>query len=74
MRVSEYLYQKASAQRIPLNVGMELSPVCNFSCKMCYVRKTPTQICREGKSVIPMERWLALAEECRNAGTLHLSP
>ncbi len=70
--ISDALHQRAAVEKVPLSGTFELSPVCNFSCKMCYVRKTPAQLCREGKSVIPMERWLALAEECRSAGTLFL--
>lgn len=72
MILSDYLYSKASARKVPLMGTFELSPVCNFACKMCYVRKTPEQIRREGKALIPWEKWLELAEECRDAGTLYL--
>ena len=70
--LSDYLYQKASVKKVPLMGTFELSPVCNFSCKMCYVRKTPEQIRKEGKSLIPWEKWLDLAQQCRDAGTLYL--
>ena len=72
MILSDYLYRKASQQKVPLMGTFELSPVCNFACKMCYVRKTMHQISQEGKSLIPWERWLDLARECREAGTLYL--
>ena len=72
MILSDYLYRKASQQKVPLMGTFELSPVCNFACKMCYVRKTMHQIAQEGKSLIPWERWLDLARECREAGTLYL--
>lgn len=70
--LTDYLHAKASRNRIPIDGTFELSPVCNFSCKMCYVRKTPAQIRQEGKSLIPVERWLALARECKDAGMLYL--
>lgn len=70
--VSDYLHQKASRNRIPINGSFELSPVCNFSCKMCYVRKTPAQIQQEGKQLIPWQKWLELAKQCYEAGTLYL--
>lgn len=70
--VSDYLYMKASQKKIPLLGTFELSPVCNFSCKMCYVRKTPEQICKEGKKIIPWQQWLELAKECRKEGMLYL--
>lgn len=70
--LSNYLYQKASIRKIPLNGTFELSPVCNFACRMCYVRKTPAQIRAEGKKLIPWQDWLELAKECREAGMLYL--
>ncbi len=70
--VSDYLHKKASKNKIPLSGCFELSPVCNFSCKMCYVRKTPEQIAVDGKRLKDWREWLVLAEECRNEGTLYL--
>lgn len=70
--ISDYLFQKASARKVPLSGTFELSPVCNFACKMCYVRKTPGQLREEGKTLIPWRDWLDLAEQCRGAGTLYL--
>ena len=72
MMLSDYLYRKASLQKVPLMGTFELSPVCNFSCKMCYVRKTMPQIRSEGKSLIPWEKWLDLAKECHREGMLFL--
>lgn len=72
MILSDYLYAKASRMRVPLMGTFELSPVCNFACKMCYVRKTQAQIMAEGKSLIPWEQWAKLAKECRDAGMLYL--
>lgn len=71
-RVSDYLYRKASINKIPLNGTFELSPVCNFSCKMCYVRKTPEQIKKSGKRLRVWTEWLELAKECKKAGMLYL--
>lgn len=71
-KYSDYLYQKASINKIPLFGCLELSPVCNFSCKMCYVRKTTTQIKKEGKSVKNWTEWLELAKQMKEAGTLYL--
>ncbi len=70
--VTDYLYAKAAQQKIPLGCTFELSPVCNFSCKMCYVRKTPGQIAAEGKRLRTADEWLALAKQCKEAGVLYL--
>ena len=72
MILSDYLYWKASQHKVPLMGTFELYPVCNFACKMCYIRKTMHQISREGKSLIPRDKWLELAKQCREAGTLYL--
>lgn len=71
-RISDYLFRMASQKRIPLDGTFELYPVCNFACRMCYIRRTPAQLRAEGKALIPWEDWLKLAEECRKAGTLYL--
>ncbi len=70
--IADYLHRKASVNAVPLSGVFELSPVCNFNCKMCYVRMTPQQIAAEGKSLIDWQQWLELAKQCRDAGTLYL--
>lgn len=72
MLISDYLSKRAARDRIPLNATFELSPVCNFQCKMCYVRKTEAQIRREGKALRTWEQWLELAKQLHSAGTLVL--
>ena len=44
MQLTEYLYNKASRAGVPIGGTFELSPVCNFSCRMCYVRKTAAEV------------------------------
>lgn len=70
--LSDYLHAKASYHKIPLDGTFELSPVCNFSCRMCYVRKTYQQIQQEGKSLHTWQEWLDLGKQCRDAGMLYL--
>lgn len=72
MLPSDHLYGKAAQKGVPLGGAFELSPVCNFKCKMCYVRKSLSQIHEEGKSLIPRREWEQIAAECREAGTLYL--
>lgn len=70
--VSDQLYAKASAHKTPLAGTFELSPVCNFRCRMCYVRRTPAQIRAAGSRLIPWQEWLALADRCTASGMLYL--
>ena len=69
--ITEYLHAKASRAHIPLSGTFELTPLCNMSCKMCYVRLTPGQ----QQAIRPLrtaEEWLALGEEAKKAGLLYL--
>lgn len=44
--ISRRLWAKAGAERIPLTGAFELLPICNFACKMCYVRKSRAEVRR----------------------------
>lgn len=69
--IQEAMQKQAMLQRQPLTVNLELLPVCNLNCKMCYVRTSATQVERMGglKSV---DEWLVLAEQLREAGAMFL--
>ena len=70
--LTRYMFSKASGKRIPISGTFELSPVCNFSCRMCYVRKTPAEIEEHDRPMMTADRWLSIAAEARNAGMLYL--
>lgn len=66
------LFSKASGRKIPLSGTFELSPVCNFSCKMCYVRKTIQEVEAYSRPLMKKEQWLRIAKEARKQGMLYL--
>lgn len=70
--LTDYIYAKASNLRIPLSGTFELSPVCNFSCKMCYVRKTRKEVEDSPRKILTLEDWRRIAKEARDAGMLYL--
>ncbi len=70
--LTQYMYRKAERERIPLGGTFELTPLCNFRCRMCYIRKTPGQVRNHGRPCMTLERWIAAAEEARSAGMLYL--
>lgn len=47
-----------------------MSPLCNFKCKMCYVRKTVKEA-KQGGGIKPLEFWLDVAQQAKKAGTLY---
>lgn len=70
--LTDYMFSKASRCKIPLSGTFELSPVCNFSCRMCYVRKTPKEVAASPRPIITLEQWLEIAHQAQDAGMLYL--
>lgn len=70
-RVEEYLVQSATEKRIPLGGSLELLPLCNMNCDMCYVRLSREEMERKGR-IRSVDEWVALAEEMRSQGVLFL--
>ena len=70
--LTEYLYSKASRMLVPLSGTFELSPVCNFSCRMCYVRKTAKEVAESPRRILTLEDWRRIAREARDGGMLYL--
>lgn len=64
--------QYAKDNRIPISLTMELTPFCNFSCLMCYVRLTPEQAKKQGE-MLTKEQILKIANEAKGMGTLYLT-
>ena len=63
---SEFLDVKAREKGIPITGQFELTPLCNFSCKMCYVHLTPEQMLN--RNVLPVEIWKDLIHQAWKAG------
>ena len=55
-----------------LRVLLELSPICNFSCPFCYVRKSPREMCEEGKSVLRFSYWKDILDQLFEMGVLYV--
>lgn len=70
--LTDYLYSKASRMKIPLSGTFELSPVCNFNCQMCYVRKNKREVDESFRKIMTLNDWRRVAEQAREAGMLYL--
>lgn len=70
--LSDYLHAKAVKMRIPLSGTFELTPVCNFSCKMCYVRKTQAEVAEHPREIMTLDEWRLIAQNAKKAGMLYL--
>ena len=67
--IRDRLWKKAGEQGIPLTAAFELLPLCNLSCRMCYVRKGMEEVAAGG-GLMDGDQWLALAEEACREGLL----
>ena len=63
-----YLGFKAREKGIPVVGQFELTPLCCFDCKMCYVHLNRDQL--NGQQVLPVETWKQLMHEAWEAGLL----
>lgn len=66
------LMAHAQSKRIPINGSMELLPLCNMNCDMCYVRLSREEMIAKGGRVRTAEEWLSLAQQMKDAGTLFM--
>lgn len=69
--VERGLMARASAGKIPVSGSMELLPLCNMNCKMCYVRLSPEEMRRQGR-LRSWEEWLTAGRQMQRAGVLFL--
>ena len=70
--ITNYLYAKATRELRPLSGTFELSPLCNFNCKMCYVHQKKCELKAQGKVVLPPSFWIDLAKQAKDEGMLFL--
>ena len=70
--ITKYMFAKANNAKLPLSGTFELSPVCNFACRMCYVRKTKKEVLQSPRPMMTCEQWLELAKQLKEEGMLYL--
>ena len=46
--VERALMSQASQNRVPINGSIELLPLCNMNCDMCYVRLSREEMEKQG--------------------------
>lgn len=63
------LHTKAREKGIPIEGKFELTPLCNFSCKMCYVHLDPDQM--NSRSILSVETWKDLMRQAWEAGMMN---
>lgn len=69
MSIERHMFDNAAEKGLPLYGVLELLPLCNMSCRMCYVRMSREEMEAEG-SLLTTKQWCQLAEQMKRAGTL----
>lgn len=69
--MEQILVRKAYMSRVPINGSLELLPLCNMNCDMCYVRLSKEEMDQKGR-LRTKDEWLSLAKQMKDAGTLFL--
>ena len=70
-RVEEKLAILCQINKIPMGGTMELLPLCNMNCSMCYIRQDPREMAKIGR-MLSLQEWLRIAEEAKEAGVVSL--
>lgn len=69
--IERQLIAHAGQHQVPINGSIELLPLCNMKCDMCYVRLESSEVKKLG-GLHSAEEWLSIAQEMKNAGVLFL--
>ena len=60
--IEQMLVDRAAGMHLPIACTLELTPLCNFNCRMCYVRLSGEELRERGRLLHDGE-WLRIAEE-----------
>lgn len=63
-----FLDIKAREKGIPMGGHFELTPLCNFDCKMCYVHLTKEQL--HARPLVTTDEWKSIMHQAWEAGML----
>lgn len=69
--LEQQMLNRARGKKAPLNGSIELLPLCNMNCDMCYVRMSREEMEQKGR-LRTAEEWIALGREMARAGVLFL--
>ena len=67
--IEQQMFAMATEKKVPLYGVLELLPLCNLNCDMCYVRMSREEMEEVGR-LRTMEEWTKTAEDMMRAGTL----
>lgn len=69
--VERALINRAKEKKVPINGSLELLPLCNMNCDMCYVRLSREEMERKGR-LCTADEWLEIGRQMKESGVLFL--
>lgn len=69
--MEKMLLSRAAASQRPLNGSLELLPLCNMNCDMCYIRLSRSEMEKKGR-LRTADEWISLGREMQKGGVLFL--
>lgn len=69
--LEQRMIHRAKQQKVPINGSLELFPLCNMDCDMCYVRLNRAEMEKKGQ-LRTTDEWIELARQMEKAGVLFL--
>lgn len=69
--LEEAIISRAKVTGSPVNGSIELLPLCNMNCGMCYVRLSPEEVQQKGR-IRTTDEWIHVARQMAEEGVLFL--
>lgn len=66
------MWERARRTCVPLTGTFELTPLCNFRCRMCYMRLDASEVPRHGR-LHTADEWIDLARQAMELGTYRIT-
>ena len=71
MNIKRYAFGRAAQNHIPVSGTFELTPRCNLSCEMCYIRMSAAEETALGAELTAAQ-WLSLGAQAVKSGMIYL--
>lgn len=69
--LEKMMLSRAAAAQRPINGTLELLPLCNMNCDMCYIRLSRAEMEERGR-LYTADEWINLGRQMQQAGVLFL--
>ncbi len=72
-KYESFVRQQTRDKRLLTSATLELSPICNFICPFCYVRKTPQQLLEQGEKIMRFDDWRSIIDGLAQMKVVYLT-